>query len=297
MGCRCQRIKVAPAPSEPPTAQRSSLGVLHERVPSKSSSSADSPDARSIECQLESALKIDWGAFNWHTDCVGLHEGSMKVVGCLKAHPGVALASVSSGTGEALIQEEVTTLIELQANGIRTVAFSKQILDVPHIDPNCAERAKGYLLQYFDRDSCFLYEEGEPGTEDYFLEPMRKLKLLRNDEGDWTMNRDTIRILKEHNLQKEFMVDLTAIVKLVLHKGVRIVDFQGVLGKDGRFYVADPLKLETIEEKVNRYLLEGVFMASTNPQRVNKPFKEAFVEGLGIDLGLVVPDEPEASKL
>ena len=34
---------------------------------------------------------------------------------------------------------------------------------------------------------------------------MRKLRILDGDEGDWTMNRDTLRILKENNLEEPFM--------------------------------------------------------------------------------------------
>ena len=34
---------------------------------------------------------------------------------------------------------------------------------------------------------------------------MRKLRILNGDEGDWTMNRDTLRILKENGLEEPFM--------------------------------------------------------------------------------------------
>merc|ERR1712107_461939 len=86
------------------------------------------------------------------------------------------------------------------------------------------------------------------------------------------------------------MGDLTAIVKAMLRYRTRIVDFQGVLGRDGHFYVADPLKLEFIGQNVNRFLLSGVYMSSQDPQRQNKPGRAAFVEGLGVGLGIVVPD-------
>jgi len=295
MGCCNQKYAV---PVAEPTLKRtrSNLSNLQAAVSVASSTQKDALDSTvdSLECELEKASRIDWQQFDWRRDCLGLHEGSMKTVGCLKSHPRIALASATHGTGDDLITQEVNTLNELEANGIRTVSYCKNILDVPSVDLDQTEaRAKGYLLQYFDRDSCFLFEEGEPGTEDHYLEPMRKLKLLANDEGDWAMNRDTIRIVQENHLESAFMQDLTAIVKLMLDKGVRIVDFQGVLGKDGHFYVADPLRLEQITGKVNRYLLEGVYMSSTSPQRENKPRKAAFVDALGIDLGVVVPDTAE----
>ena len=65
------------------------------------------------------------------------------------------------------------------------------------------------------------------------------------------------------------------------------------MGRNGHFYVADPLKLQPVEKKVNRHLLEGVFMTSTNPKRENKPKKAAFADGLGqvLELGVAVPDE------
>lgn len=265
-------VKVAPTP---------------ERKPSDTS-------VDSLESELEMASRRDWQQFDWRTECLGLHEGSMKTVGCLKSHPRVALASATHGTGEDIIQHEVDLLNELAANGVRTIAYCNKVLDVPSVDPDQREvRAKAYLMQYFDEASCFLFEEGEPGTEDHYLEPMRKLKLVANDEGDWAMNRDTIRILKENHLEGAFMQDLTAIVKFMLDKSVRIVDFQGVLGKDGHFYIADPLRLEPMTDKVNKYLLEGVFMSSTQPQRENKPKKAAFVEALGVDLGVSVPDTVE----
>merc|ERR1719321_2036305 len=105
------------------------------------------------------------------------------------------------------------------------------------------------------------------------------------------MNRDTIRIVKENNLQNAFMDDLSAYVNMMLSKGVRVNDFQGVLGKDGHFYLADPLEIQPIEAKVNQYLLEGLFMISKNPLRENKAYKAAFVQGLGIDLTADIPDE------
>lgn len=245
----------------------------------------------SIQSQLDDALKIDWSRFNWGSDCSSVHEGSMKVVGNLKSHPGVAVVSVLAGTGDPLIQNEINTLSSLAAHGIRTIKFARQVLDVPHFDSSQGGTAKGYLVEYFSANKAFLYEEGEPGTEDHFLEPMRKLRILAGDEGDWTMNRDTIRVLKENSLEKEFMEDMTAYVKLFRSKGVRIVDFQGILGKDGHFYIADPLRFEPIGAKVNKNLLEGVFMTSRSPARENKPSRAAFVQGLGVELGVTVPDE------
>merc|ERR1712232_1108395 len=174
--------------------------------------------------------------------------------------------------------------------GIRTIGFAPQTLDVrSYWDKDVM--AKGYLLQYFSLDMAFVYEEGEPGSEDHFLEPMRKLKILYADEGDWSINRDTIRVLKENGLEKEFMGDLSNIVGMMCAKGKRIVDLQGVLGRDGHFYLADPLCLEDVPHKVNRYLLDGVFMNSENPKRNNKPQRAAFVDGLGVDLGVEVLDE------
>lgn len=224
----------------------------------------------------------------------------MKVVGQLKSHPGVAVVSVREGTGDPLIQNEIDTLLTLAANGIRTIKFASEILDVPRFDSSQGGTAKGYLVEYFDEEKAFMYEEGEPGTEGHVVECMRKLRILHGDEGDWTMNRDTVRVLKESGLEKEFMEDLTAYVNLLLTKGVRIIDFQGILGKDGHFYVADPLKLEPIGAKVNKNLLEGVFMSSKRPARKNKTNRTAFVQGLGVDLGMdlgadrwvvTVPDE------
>jgi hypothetical protein len=232
---------------------------------------------------------MDFEKFDWTNDCEKLHEGSMKIVGWLSKFPDIALASVLRGPGDELLQEEVHLLSELKANGIRTVGFSDHLFDVKHYQADGEGSAKGYLLKYFSDDDCFLYEEGEPGTENHVLEKMRKLKILKNDEGDWTMNRDTIKVIKEHNLEENFMEDLTAIVKFMLDKKLRIVDFQGVLTKDGHFHVADPLRLEPIKEKINKHLLEGVFMSSLTPQRENKPKRHAF-DLLGIDLGVEVPD-------
>lgn len=246
-----------------------------------------------IQSQLASALKLDWAKFDWTRDCHPIHEGSRKVVGRLKSHPSLALASVKFGDGVSSIDREISTLCTLQENGIRTLIFSTQQVDVPHIDKSINTTCKGYLFQYFSEESVFLYEEGEPGTPDYFLEPMLKLRILHNDEGIWAMNRYTIRVLKENDLGRAFMEDLSAYVKFMLAKGVRIVDFQGLLGKNGHFYVADPLYVGPIEEKVNRKLLEGVFMSSTNPKRENTPNKAAFAEGLGMELGVSVPDEEE----
>lgn len=248
-------------------------------------------NADSFQHQVASALERDWSRFDWVRDCHIVHEGSMKVVGHLKSHPGIALVSVLSGTGEDLIQKEISTLSKLASEGIRVVGYAGEILDVPCYDASTQAMAKGYLVQYFTDDAAFVYEEGEVGTDDYVLEKMRKLRILYGDEGDWVMNRDTIRVLKENKLEKQFMEDLTAYANWLLLKNVRIVDFQGVLGKDGHFYVADPLDIQPIETKVNRHLLEGVFMNSTNPKRENKPRRAAFVDELGIELGVVVPDE------
>lgn len=247
--------------------------------------------AGSVQSQFESALKLDWSNFDWTRDCEVIHSGSMKVVGCLKSHKGVAVASVLRGTGEDVIPAEVSTLTNLVAEGIRTVEFADRILDVPCYDSSIKANAKAYLIQHFSEETAFFYEEGKPGTEDHVKEPMRKLRILSNDEGDWTMNRDTIRVLKERKLEKEFMEDLTAYVALMLSKGVRVNDFQGLLGKDGHFYLADPLEIQPIEPKVNRHLLEGVFMRSSNPHRENKPYREAFSDTLGMNLGVDVPDE------
>lgn len=268
-------------------SRRSSLSFLHETVRIRSRSIIGS---FSISPQLTGALDLDWLQFDWNNECTAVHEGSMKVVGCLESYPGVAVASVLRGTGETLLQEEMSLLAELKASGIRTIGFLNRLLDVKHFAGSGDETAKAYLMQYFSEDMCFVYEEGEPGTEDHVLEPIRKLKILKNDEGDWTMNRDTIRVLKENNLEEEFMEDLTALVKFMVDKQVRIVDFQGVLGKNGHFYVADPLRLEPLE-KLNRYCLEGVFMSSASPARQNKTWKAAFVDGLGMDLAVDVPDE------
>merc|ERR1712216_757773 len=146
------------------------------------------------------------------------------------------------------------------------------------------------LLQYFTDDMVFPYEEGEPGTCDHVSERIRKLRLLDGDEGDWAINRDTIRILKENGLEMNFMEDLTTYVSMMLAKGLRIVDFQGFLGRDGHFYVADPLRMAPIGSMVNQHLLQGVFKSSNRPQRENKPHRAAFVDGLKVDLGVIVPD-------
>lgn len=252
---------------------------------------SDRLEAGSVRSQFEAALKFDWSNFDWAQHCDVIHTGSMKVVGCLKSYKGLALASVLHGTGESIIPAEVSTLSNLAAEGIRTVEFSDQVLDVPCYDSSTEGKAKAYLIQHFSEETAFFYEEGEPGTQDHVKEAMRKLRILSNDEGDWTMNRDTIRVLKEMKLEKEFMEDLTAYVTLMLSKGVRVNDFQGLLGKDGHFYLADPLEIQPIEARVNRHLLEGVFMSSRNPHRENKLYKAAFSDGLGMDLGVEVPDE------
>ena len=71
-------------------------------------------------------------------------------------------------------------------------------------------------------------------------------------------------------------------MRLLVEKGMRINDYQGVLGRDGHFYVADPLQLQAIGKKVNRHLLEGVYMSSTSPERENRPKKAALADGLGL---------------
>ena len=221
----------------------------------------------------------------------------MKVVGRLAAWPSIAIASTlhaSAGSGEAVIQQELDLLNAVAAEGIRTIGFSPRVLTVPSYERGGSAACSAYLLQYFSLDDAFVYEEGETGTPDHFIEPMRKLRILDGDEGDWTMNRDTLRILREYSLEEPFMEDLRAYVKLLLEKGLRINDYQGVLGIDGHFYVADPLHLEPVGRKVNRHLLQGVFMTSAHPKRENKASKAAFVEGLGLDLGLAVVDEDES---
>lgn len=248
-------------------------------------------EAMTVQSQLQSALMINWSQFDWARDCDPIHEGSMKVVGCLKSHPGIAVASVLRGTGESTILAEIESLNSLAAEGIRTIGYASQMIDVPHFDAGSEVKAKAYLLQYFSEEATFSYEEGEPDTEDYFVEPMLKLKILQEDEGDWLINKHTVRAVKDNDLEHEFMEDITAVVKMLVSKGVRIVDFQGVLGTDGHFYVADPLRLDPIDKKVNRHLLEGVFMSSTNPARENKPKRVAFVDALGVGLGVDVPDE------
>lgn len=248
-------------------------------------------EAGPVEAQFQCVLKRDWTHFDWLHDCEKIYEGSMKVVGCLKSHPGVAIASVLRGSGEKLIREEVATLTKLAAENIRTIEFSDQILEVPSFDSSAGITANAYLIQHFSDETAFFFEEGEPGTDDYFKEPMRKLKILSNDEGDWTINRDTIRVLKEHGLEEEFMDDISSYVAYMQSTGERINDFQGLLGKDGHFYVADPLKIQPIDTKVNRHLLEGIFMESEKPCRNNKAYKAAFVHGLGVELEVHVPDE------
>jgi len=215
----------------------------------------------------------------------------MKVVGRLKDYPKVAIASVLSGVGEPLIKGEVETLKGLAAEGVRTIGMLDTILDVPCYSSESKAKAKAFLVQYFDEDSAFYFVEGDPGADDCVKEAMRKLKLVEGDEGDWVVNKDTIRVLKENDLGREFMADLSAYVAMLLSQRQRVVDFQGVLGKDGHFYVSDPLRLEPIETKVNRNLLHGVFMTSANPPRENKPKRAAFVDGLGLALDLDVPDE------
>lgn len=246
--------------------------------------------ADSLESEIFQASRIDWGHFKWQEHCLKLHHGMYKIVCQLKSYPRVAVASIRRCTGD-VIEEEVRILNELEANGVRTVAHGKEILDVPFFNPECDQTSstKGYLLQYFDKDSCFLFVDGEPGTEDYFVEPMRKLQLVEADGGDWQINHDTIRILQEHHLERVFMQDLTAIVKLMLDTGHRIGDFQGVLGRDGHFYVADPLSPEPIHTKVNRHLMKGIFTSSQHPKRQNKKLV-GFVDALGVELGVSVPD-------
>jgi len=255
-----------------------------------------------VKGQIQGAQNsINFSHFNWQLNstsagqCMTIHEGSMKIVCRLASHPSVALVSVMRGSGKGLLDEEIGLLRSIRKLGIRTVAFHKTVLEVPHFNQNSeTEVAAAYLVQYLDRETCFFYEEGEPETEDYFAEPMRKLKLLDSDDGDWAMNRDVIQTLNHKcadssTCRSNFMQDLTMIVKAMLETHRRIVDFQGVLGKDGHFYVADPLKLRYVRA-VNRYMLSGVYTYSDHPQRQNKPKKAAFVEGLGMDLGVFVPD-------
>eukprot|EP00443_Scrippsiella_acuminata_P058799 CAMPEP_0115446618 /NCGR_PEP_ID=MMETSP0271-20121206/39542_1 /TAXON_ID=71861 /ORGANISM="Scrippsiella trochoidea, Strain CCMP3099" /LENGTH=273 /DNA_ID=CAMNT_0002872661 /DNA_START=30 /DNA_END=851 /DNA_ORIENTATION=- len=244
-----------------------------------------------LQTQFERALRCNWSLFDWKRDCSSLHEGSMKVVGRLKAYPKVAVASVITGVGESLIRSEVDMLKNLAAQGVRTIRLSDKILEVPCYSSEVKVKAKAFLIEYFDETTAFYYSEGEPGTDGYVQEAMRKLKLVEGDEGDWVINKDTIRVLKENGLERQFMDDLSAYVAMLLAQQKRVVDFQGLLGKDGHFYVSDPLRLESLETKVNRNLLHGVFMTSANPPRENKPRRAAFVEGLGLELGLDVPDE------
>ena len=226
-----------------------------------------------FESQLQAALgSIDWAQFDWARDCQAIHKGSMKVVGRLSGYPTVAIAStlfpIMEGEG-SIIHDEIKVLSEIAAHGVRTLGFSDRVLSVPSYAGDGAAHA--YLLQYFSLDDAFVYEEGEPGTEDHFIEPMRKLRILENDEGDWTMNRDTIRIVSEHHLEESFLQDLRSYVELILHKAMRINDYQGVLANDGHFYVCDPLHLEKVEKKVNRYLLEGVFRSWAVSRRRFEP--------------------------
>jgi len=218
----------------------------------------------------------------------------MKVVGQLKDYPRIALVSVQEGSGASQIPKEIDLLSELVDNhGIRTIPFSRRILDVPVCDV-CNEEptAKAYLQFYFNDDMCFLFREGEPGTEDYCEESMRKLKICQEDEGCWEFNGDTIKVLQEHGLQKAFMEDLTNYVRL-LAKNQRVVDLQGLLGLDGHFYLADPLDIWTITSDISQYFLEGIFKHPRNRTRRYEAYSEHgvyFIQGLGMSLGVPVPN-------
>eukprot|EP00928_Gymnodinium_smaydae_P021449 TRINITY_DN18367_c0_g1_i1.p1 TRINITY_DN18367_c0_g1~~TRINITY_DN18367_c0_g1_i1.p1 ORF type:complete len:357 (+),score=47.88 TRINITY_DN18367_c0_g1_i1:15-1085(+) len=242
---------------------------------------------------FEEALALDWSNFDWDRDCLAVHQGSMKIVGRLKSHPGIAIASALHSTGYTLIQKEIANLDTLAAEGIRTIRYSHQMIEIP-CRHDRSVKAAGYLMQYFGEETAFVYEEGDPGTEDHVIEPMRKLRVVQDDEGIWSMNRDTIRILKEYHLENAFMEDLAVYVKLMMSKHVRINDFQGFLGKDGHFYVADPLGLEPIRRPVNKNLLDGVFMHSEKPPRKNRPSRQSFVDALGVSLGFDVLDTDAA---
>merc|ERR1711904_390444 len=108
--------------------------------------------------------------------------------------------------------------------------------------------------------------------------------MCQEDEGCWEFNGDTIRVLREQGLQKEFMEDLTNYVKL-LAKGRRVADLQGVLGLDGHFYIADPLDLWATNSEVSQYFLEGVYKHPRHRPRKYRQYEELgvyFVQGLGL---------------
>lgn len=246
----------------------------------------------------ESLLRrINWSTFDWQRDCKVIHEGTMKVVGQLKEHPHVAIVSVQEGTGSLQIHKEVDLLSELvDVHGIRCVPFSRTVLDVAHYDPcSAVATAKAYLQFYFTYDMCFPFKLGDPCSEDYYEDSMRKLRICQEDEGIWEFNGDTIRTLNLHGLQKPFMEDLTNYVKL-LSKNLRVVDLQGVLGLDGHFYLADPLDIWSISSAFSRYFLEGVFKHPRNSPRhyaAYSDFGVYFVDGLGVELGILVHENEQ----
>lgn len=234
-------------------------------------------------------IKISaWSTFDWQRDCKVIHQGTMKVVGQLREYPHIALVSVQAGSGALEIENEVNLLSELvDVHGVRTVPFSRTIMDVPHFNP-CSEvvSAKGYLQYYFSHDMCFPFVCGEPGSEDYYEDSMRKLRICQEDEGLWEFNGDSIQILNRHGLQKEFMEDLSNYVEL-LAKKIRVVDLQGMLGLDGHFYIADPLRLWAINSEFSQYFLEGVFKHPANVAKQYEAYAEFgvyFIEGLGLNL-------------
>jgi len=240
--------------------------------------------------------KMDWSSFDWQRDCKAIHMGTTKVVGQLREYPHVALVSVQSGNGAWEIEKEVSLLTMLaDEHGIRTVPFSRKVFDVPSYDPGGNEpTAKAYLQCYFDSDMCFLFRQGEPGTDEYYEDSMRKLKVCQGDEGVWEFNGDTIRVLNEYGLQNEFMEDLTNYVKLLVQKQRRVVDLQGILGLDGHFYMADPLDVWAIDSEVSPYFLEGVFKHPRNVPRVYRDYSTfgvCFCQGLHANLGMSFPSE------
>lgn len=238
----------------------------------------------------------DWSSFDWQRDCKAIHMGEMKVVGQLSEYPHIALVSVQSGNGAWQIEKEVNMLTDLaDEHGIRTIPFSRKVFDVPHYDPNGNEPiAKAYLQCYFDRDMCFLFRQGEPGTDDYYEESMRKLKICQGDEGMWEFNGDTIRLLNEYGLQKEFLEDLRNYVKLLVQRRWRVVDLQGILGLDGHFYMADPLDAWAIDAEVSPFFLEGLFKHPRNVHRAYREYSQFgvyFCQGLNVGLGAPLRDE------
>eukprot|EP00930_Biecheleria_cincta_P029205 TRINITY_DN20333_c0_g1_i1.p1 TRINITY_DN20333_c0_g1~~TRINITY_DN20333_c0_g1_i1.p1 ORF type:complete len:304 (-),score=44.58 TRINITY_DN20333_c0_g1_i1:640-1551(-) len=242
------------------------------------------------------AGKMNWSSFDWQRDCKAMHMGARKVVGQLRKYPHVALVSVQSGNGDWEIEKEINLLTMLaDEHGLRTVPFSRKVLDVPHYDPSGDEpTAKAYLQCYFDRDMCFLFKQGEPGTDDYYEESMRKLKVCQGDEGVWEFNGDTIRVLNEYGLQSEFMEDLTSYVQFFAQRQCRVVDFQGILGLDGHFYLADPLDVWAVDSEVSTYFLEGLFKHPRNAPRVYRDYSTFgvhFCQGLRANLGVSFPDE------